>query len=105
MSRVAISGGDREEVIADLWGVEYTVQPATRSVIKKVSEIEEKLNAVTDPDEAIECLSEMLDFRLKAVNGGGKASTHIKKKWKGDELTIADLEEFADNLAAAERPT
>lgn len=104
--RVAMGGRERPEVVeVDLWGVEYTLQPSTRSVVKAAGPLEEKLEDLSDPDEIVQVLAEMIDLRLKAVNGGGKASTHIKRKWKADEMALDDLTAFAVDLTEAERPT
>lgn len=105
MSRVSIGKTSREEVEVDVWGVAYTLQPSTRAVVKAVLPLEQKLEDSHDPDEIVDVLAQMIDLKLKAVNGGGKASTHIKKKWKSNEMTLADLEDFATDLADAERPT
>lgn len=103
--RIAIGGDVSTTVEVDLWGTLYTLAPATRSVLKKVEPLEAELEGVEDGDELVALFAKLFDLRLTAVNGGGKASTHIKKKWNADELTLQELASFAEALAETDRPT
>jgi hypothetical protein len=92
----------------DLWGKAFETVPATRSVERKIQELEAKLRELTDDqtDEMVALTAEMLDARLKpAGQGRKKASEIIIEKWNGDELTVSQLLDFVGVVSEADRPT
>lgn len=93
-------------VDVDLWGHPFETVPATRSVHRKQREISAKIDTVTDDDESVKLLAELVDLRLKpAGNGRKKASAFILEKWEADDLSVPQLEQFLDDLLATDRPT
>lgn len=94
-------------ITVDLWGVEFDLKPATRSVIAKAQEYEKKLEETENADELVNVLVQVLDLRVVPQNGKRKlASKVILEKWEADELALADLLDFAQRLSeVSERPT
>lgn len=92
-------------VEVDLWGQAFKTVPATRSVGKKVEGFQEQVEAATDSDQVVAAVGNILDVRIKPVEGTRKASTVIKEKWKADELTLDQLLAFLGDLEEADRPT
>lgn len=103
----------------DLWGASFETVDPPRSGARRVTEIMRQLadldkaeNAEEDADElndkAVGLIAELLDVRLRNANGSRtKASTHIKRKWEADELSVAKLFAFLERLGEADqaRPT
>jgi hypothetical protein len=109
MARIAINRPSGA-VDVDLWGTVFDVKPATRSVAREAKEYTERLTAAEqdgDEDTMVIIIGELLDLRLVPAEGRRKkASTLISEKWEADELTLAQLLDFVDDLGAARvRPT
>ena len=118
MAELSIQGA-HDEVIVDVYGTDFVVQPATRSTLKAMakaqmsveSEADEKTKAAqaveadpeADAEKKLSVFEELNEFRVKAacsvfdavlkpVEGNTKPSTVIKRKWAADEVVLADLE-------------
>ena len=104
MARIAINSAF-ESVEVDLWGEVYALRAVTRSVEKKAVELEKKLTDETDSDTIVTVIGQLLDARLLAEAGQPKPSSAVVKKWKADELSLAQLFAFLNNLAEHDRPT
>jgi hypothetical protein len=93
----------------EMWGTFYNVRPLTRSVQKKVIEFAkntEHLAESDDNDEVAEAIIAYIDLRLENTNGStSKPGTVVRKKWKAEEVTIAQLEEFVGSLDETDDPT
>lgn len=98
----------------DLWGAKYETIDVPRSGLKKVTKLETEVaglqsGAIDVPEDSdeldvlVEKIGELLDVKLVAVGGGkSKPSTHIKKKWRADELTLPQLLGFMDEVGEGE---
>ena len=113
MSRISIEGS-YQVIEVDLWGHTYETKEATRSVHRRVRELEAKVDGTENEDEQIACLAEMFDLKLVPVahKDDGKrpvkASTLVKKKWQSDELSLTKILRFFYEIGDAEetaRPT
>jgi hypothetical protein len=90
---------------ADGKTVKYETVPLTRSLIKQVGEMEREMYDLTDEDEVIAKLCEVIDIRLRASNGSkAKPSTMLKKAWHADELTYPELMGFFRDISRDEAP-
>jgi hypothetical protein len=94
-------------VTVELWGTEFNLKPATRSVLKAAEEYERKLDEAKDADELVKLMGELLDIRVVPQNGKRKlASKIILEKWEADQVTLSQVLDFAHQIAeATERPT
>jgi hypothetical protein len=113
MASIAISRA-YNPVDIDLWGAKFETIDVTRSGAKKAQQLEREIEEIREGDdlldELVEKMGELMDIKLAAAAGGrSKASTRIRSKWKGDELTLGQLFEFFDAVQKAEgecnRPT
>lgn len=106
MSKLTVR--DLASVDVDLWGKVFETVPATRTVYAAITALEHKLDEIPDDqlDDQVAVIAEILDQRLKpAGQGRKKASEIVVEKWAADELTIAQLYDFAERLGEADRPT
>jgi hypothetical protein len=110
MSRVSIAAAP-EAVEVDLWGALFYTQRVTRTRQKALAELEAKARELdesenTDTDTLVELYGQILDQLLEPETGKRKkASAHITERWKADDLTIPELEDFIERLGEANRPT
>ncbi len=106
MSKVSLGGTAYEPVEVDLWDVQYTTVPLTRSVSLKTDSVQDRINAAVDQDELVAAIGDLLDLRLQpTVKGSRKPKTLVAEKWKADAVTIDQLFAFLANLGEADRPT
>ena len=107
--KVKLGGREYEGVIVEIGEHKFRTLPRTRSVVKKMRPFAEamvKAEMEGSDDDMIAALAAMFDVRLVSANGGRKkASTVITEMWRADQLTREDLDEFAEDLADADRPT
>lgn len=103
--KVSLGGTAYEAVEVDLWGSPYRTVAVTRSVSGKADAAHDKINAAEEPDAIVGAIAEMIDLRVRPVEGTKKASTLIKEKWKADELTVDQLFGFLGAIEEADRPT
>ena len=89
----------------------FRTRPLVRSVLEKLSELDERAavidaesSSVSNLDAALDLLAERADILLEPVTGKGKASTLIRKRWRANEVTPAQIGAFLDQLAD-QRPT
>jgi hypothetical protein len=86
----------------------YTVKPATRAVVAKGEEVEKRLEATADDnlDGIVAVYGEMLDLRLEsAETGQPRPSTIVGRLWKGDKVTLPQLQGLLRSIAETDRPT
>lgn len=117
-----------EPIDIDLWGEKFETVDSTRGAQKKATKLQREFLRFVDegPDpaeleavegdedkedelidkltgEAVVKMGKLLDLKLQAVDGSKrKASTVLKKKWESEDLTIAQLQRFLDNVRSAE---
>jgi hypothetical protein len=100
-----------EPVEVDLFGFDYEMKPATRSLVAECRPYEQKLEDADegDADALIAAVGALLDIRLKSANGNQrkKPSAIVKEKWEADQLTTSALMGFLADLSGAQfaRPT
>lgn len=90
-----------EPVEVDLWGELHKTHPITRSLEKKIDVVKEEIERAETTDAAVKGFAKLIALHL----GSPAVTAAIEKKWKADELTVAELVTFAETLADAERPT
>lgn len=108
MTRLTLGGGQDEPVELELWERVYQLQPLTRTVQRRVEELQGKLRDEADSDEAVKLFGGLLDAISKPTNGQRKtAGQLIEEKWLADELSLGDLSAFIERVAEAaqQRPT
>ena len=110
MARISLGGQAAVEAIeVELWDRVFAVRPITRSVQNKVDELQAKLNAAADADEAVALFAEQIGTLAEPTGGQKKtASAVIVEKWEADELEMAQIAAFVEQVqeaAAAGRPT
>lgn len=96
------------EVSVDLWGREFSCAPATRSVIKQVTVLQERVYQLGDEqaDEIVDLLCQVVDLRLTPKGQARKkAGEIIREKWEADALTLHQLLAFMEAVGEADRPT
>lgn len=104
MARVSIAE-DYTPVDVDLWGVEFDAKPLSRSFSTEWTQALQKVWEADTDDEAVRLLGQALDLRLKPKGSSRKKpSTVLDEKWKGDKLTIGQVNSFIVNLGAADSP-
>jgi hypothetical protein len=106
--RAAITVPELGDVTVDLWGREFTATPATRTVVKQVTVLQERVYQLDDEqaDAIVDLLAQVIDLRLKPKGQARKkASEIIKEKWEADALTLHQLFAFMERLGEADRPT
>lgn len=99
---------DLASVEVDLWGKTFNTVPATRSVEKKIAELEGQLSQLNDDqsDEIVALTAQVIDLRLKPAGQARKrAGELVVEKWNSDELTLSQLLDFVNALGDADRPT
>jgi len=98
----------------DLWndGVpNFRTVVVTRSRQVAIAALEKELSGLEDDgtpeaaDTMIGALARLLDELLEPVEGKGKASTLIVKKWKADEATADEIMGLFQALIDRSRPT
>lgn len=102
MARVSL-GGDggyqHEPVEVDLWGRVFHTRPITRSVKKRVTEIQGQLIEATDADIEAGLYADMIEAFTVPTNGQKKtAGQLIRERWEQDKLSDEELADFADRL-------
>jgi hypothetical protein len=93
----------------------YTVNAATRSVVRKTRALDEKLEQLmggdedefTDEqlDELVGLYGEILNIRLTGVDTAPRPATLVKKLWTGDKISIPQLERLITGINETDRPT
>lgn len=115
MTKVSIAAAPADGIEVDLWGSDYTLLAATRSRGRKARPFEQKLEELEEAaqqdeppedldDQMVDTIGRLLDVILAPVTGTTRASTLIGRKWKGDELTLAQLLGFVNDLGEANSP-
>jgi hypothetical protein len=104
MAKISLGAGTFEGVEVDLWGSLYKTVRITRSVQNKVDKALKKLDDTQDADAAVKVLADVIDARLEPQNGAGPPSKLIVEKWKTDELSLDQLQQFQADLDEAEAP-
>lgn len=109
MSEVTLGGRDYDAVTVVIGDHKFRTLPRTRKVVREMRPHAKALYDAQiegDDDAIIEAMAAMFDVRLVPMNGSRKkASTVIVELWKKNELTREHLDDFADDIAEAERPT
>jgi hypothetical protein len=93
------------EVEIELWEHVYRKVPATRDVVEKGHELTERWRAAETDDEAVNALAAIFDLRLKSTNGGKKAGTVIRERWKDGKLATHTIVVLLDRVRETDRPT
>lgn len=92
----------------------YTVIPATRSVVRKMSALDTRLEQLltgdgdlTDEqlDQLVDIYADMLNLRLESLDGAPRPATVVKRLWKGDQVSVPQLEQLLAGVAGTDRPT
>lgn len=90
----------------DLWGTKFETIDVPRSGAKKATQIEEEIDLIAADanglDTLVDLMAQLMDIKLKKVDGTGKPGTLIKKKWNADELTVPQLMAFMSAVRDAE---
>lgn len=98
MARLEIGGENGhwtpEEV--GVFGRLFVTRRVSRSVNKKITDINERLSAAANDDEAFELVAEMMDALLAPTGGQKKTAGQVlREKWEADELFLDQIEEFS----------
>lgn len=108
MSKLSIAQSF-EPVEVDLFGHDFETTKVTRTATLKLAEVEKTINAAQeseDVEQVVQAFGDMLDILLKSSDAKRtKPSTLIKDRWKNDDLALADLIAFVEDLGRAARPT
>jgi hypothetical protein len=90
----------------DLWGQKFETVDVPRSGAKKATAIEKDIDQISADadglDALVDLMAQLMDIKLKRVEGTGKPGTLIKKKWNTDELTVPQLMSFMSAVRDAE---
>lgn len=109
MTELKLGGRSYEGAVVEIGEHRFRTLPLTRSVTRKMRPLAEKMveaQMAGDDDAVIAAMAAMFDVRLTPADGARKkASSLINELWKADKLTRGDLDDFADELAEADRPT
>jgi hypothetical protein len=107
MARLEIGGtnGWHPEEIG-VFDVTFTTRRVSRSLNKKITELNEKIRLATDDEEAFDALAEMMDALLEPAPGKRKkAGAILREKWEADELFLDQINAFSDQVQeTATRP-
>lgn len=114
--KFAANGNQPEPRSVELFDKKFTLRRVTRSVQIELEKAQRELNALIarDEDESVTadalvaCFAEAVDALLKPDEHRTAAKKIIGEKWQQDEITLAEIRGFADQLqedAAAERPS
>lgn len=119
MTRLSITA-EEQGVELDLWGEDYILLPATRSLSRKARPLYERLEQIEAQaaqldregkdmpedldDQMVEAIGKLLDVVVRPTDGTRKASTLIQRKWKSDELTLPQLLRFLDQVGELNNP-
>jgi hypothetical protein len=102
MARVSLGGDNgyqHEPVEVDLWGRVFHTKPVTRTVKKRIVELQTKLLATTDADEEARIYADMVEAITVPANGSRKlAGAVIMERWDADKLSDEELADFAERL-------
>jgi hypothetical protein len=104
VAKISLGAGTFEGVEVDLWGSLYKTVRITRSVQNKVDNSLKKMDEDMTADQAVKVLADVIDARLEPQNGAGPPSKLIMEKWKADELSLDQLQQFQSDLDEAEAP-
>lgn len=103
----APNGNQPEPLRVDLYDKQFTLRRVTRSVQREIERVELALREADDGDTVVDLLAEGMDALLKPDQHRTTARKLISDRWKADELSVGDVNQFFLDLqekAAAERP-
>lgn len=105
MARISLGGDDgykHEPVEIDMWGRVFHTRPVTRSVKKRLAELQGALLETTDPDEEAGLYADMVEAFTVPTGGQKKtAGQLIREAWDADRLSDEELADFATRLQDA----
>jgi hypothetical protein len=110
MTRVTLGAGAPERTVeVELWDRVFVSRPVTRSISKRMRELEEQRIQAESDDEAMRAWAELMSLLTVPTNGQKKpAGQLILEKWEAEELSLGQIASFVEQLqdAALEaRPT
>jgi hypothetical protein len=109
------AGGGFEPVDVVLWSEDgepnFTTRLITRSRQIAIQALQVEAEALEDDgsvettDANVDLLARIVDELVVPVEGKGKASTIISRKWKADEVTLPEILELIKALTEQSTPT
>lgn len=106
MPRLSLGAPDDGDVVeVDLFGVEFTLKPITRTVQKVLEKVDAAIEAAQNGDEVLNAVADGLGVMLAPANGNRSgAKKLLLDKWKSDELSLNQVTRLFSDLTEASAP-
>ena len=110
MKLITLANLAGEEAKVDLYGHEYRVLGITRSVQKRLEEVQpllDDIEKVEDSDSVVSTLASAIDAMLAPLDDAPSANECLNTAWRDDRLSLTQLGSLLEQVqeTSVSRPT